>query len=162
MAMTAAERKKKQRANRGAPTAEVITKTTMELFKVRLWRWCNDTTQPEPGLSGIAHEVAGRFPIEHSWKVQHYLGIPYYDPDDHTNDYEDHGLWDRLRQRATDLVYRHQAAAEEAGAPGPDAAWRALMRDILAAVTDSFDGDEEAAVGALATALREVSGEPAE
>ena len=164
MAMTVAERKKRQRSKKNAPTAEAITKATMEVIRYRLSGWCYDTRQKEPGISAIAHEVSDRFPMEHVGRVQNYLGVPYYDPDEPVHyDLVDPDLWNRLRDQADRLVQAHQAAAEEVGAPGPDAAWRTLMRDILAAVSSTFDGDRLAAAGALAEALAVVSTEqPAE
>ncbi len=42
------------------------------------------------------------------------------------------------------------------GDGNPDAAWQALMRDIFVLATHDYDGDREAAKGALSSALNNV------
>lgn len=50
--------------------------------------------------------------------------------------------------------------AQEADGPSEDAAWRGVIRDVLCAVACEYDGNQDAAAGALAVALNElVSGE---
>lgn len=68
-------------------------------------------------------------------------------------------VWERLAGQAAGLFDGHLAASQEVGGAGEDAALRGMMRDLLAAVSDEFDGDGVAAAGALALALAEVSGE---
>ena len=46
------------------------------------------------------------------------------------------------------------------GNRGEDGAWRNIIRDLVAAVTDELDGDRDAAVGAIAEALGQVAAEP--
>jgi hypothetical protein len=74
-------------------------------------------------------------------------------------DYTSPDLWNHLRQRTHDLVAAYQAACQQPGEPGQDAAWRCLMTDILDAVADAGDGDPLAAVNALEEALLDTGDE---
>ena len=67
--------------------------------------------------------------------------------------------WEALTAMAAGFVGAHLEAAigEPGTVGGPDGAWRSIMRDILTATVDEFNGDVHAAIGALRQGLDEVT-----
>ncbi len=83
MAMSAAERKQKQRAlsKEGAVSAEAVRKLLLAATRQQIDFWCRDTTRKEPTGMDIIYAVAEQYPVKDRARVLAYLGIPTDNPD---------------------------------------------------------------------------------
>ena len=83
MAMSSADRKRKQRerAALGAVSAEVIRNQLLFTVRCKVDFFCRDTTRTEPTVMDIAHEIANLYPADQQSRVLAYLGYPTDEPE---------------------------------------------------------------------------------
>lgn len=74
-------------------------------------------------------------------------------------DLTDPNCLETLHAVASALISGHLDVEQDVGGAGEDAAFRGVVRSMIVAMADNFDGDTEAAVGTIRRALDEVAQE---